>query len=247
MIDSLYSIYSRRQEKPLDPNYKPSDAIAGRNFLDAGNDKLVIIFPGWHTHKFPVNILANRLFKKGWSVLWYDYHDQILEPEEEIVVESLKYLRDKACDDINRIINKKLYRRVHFISISLGGVPMALVCDKFKYFTGATAVAGGDDLAVDMWYGSRTQHFRSAFEKMHIGIRKLAKDWDNIGPDHHLRHFKHKPVKLIVSKHDTFVPTKYQQKLAEELVEIGALVKLKKRFTGHILTITRFCLFDNPI
>ena len=247
MIDRLYAIYSYRKEKPLDPGYQATQAIRARKFLDSGNDRLVVIFPGWHTHNFPVNILAKRLVRKGWSVLVYDYHDQILEPEEKVVVESLRFLRDSACNDIKELVTKKPYRQLHFISISLGGVPLALVCDKFKHFTGVTAVVGGDDLAVDMWHGARTQHYRTAFEKMHIGIRRLAKEWDAIGPDHHLRHFKNKPVKLIISMHDTFIPTKYQNKLAGELSDAGAKVSIRHRRTGHLVTIVRFCLFDSPI
>jgi hypothetical protein len=247
MIDRLYARYSYRKEKPLDPSYKPAKVIAGRRYYESGNDKLAVIFPGWHTHNFPVNILAKRLLKHGWSVLLYDYDDNILEPDERAVIESMKYFRDKACADIERLTSEKPYRQVHFICISLGGVPMAMVCDKFKYFTGVTAVVGGDDLAVDMWYGARTAHFRKAFESMHIGIRKLAEEWDYIGPDHHLKHFNGKSVKFILSKHDTFVPTKYQKKLAKELIEAGAKVKIYYRRTGHILTITRFCLLDNPI
>jgi hypothetical protein len=247
MVDKILAYYNFRKEKPLDSSYKPENAINSRQFIDAGNDRLAIIFPGWHTHNFPINVLTERLVRKGWSVLWYDYNDQILEPDEKAVVESMRYIRDTACDDIQKLISQKPYRRIHFISISLGGVPMALVCDKLKHFSSVTAVVGGDDLAVDMWHGFRTQKYKVAFEKMHIGIRKLAKDWDNIGPDHHLRHFKGKPVKLVMSKHDTYVPTKSQLKLARELETSGAQLKLKKRFTGHSLTILRYCLFDNPI
>lgn len=246
MVDKIMALRSFRKEKLLDESYRPEEAMLRRSFIDTGNDKLAVVFPGWHNHNFPINFLAARLAKKGWSVLWYEYNDSILETEEGIVLESMRYIRDTACSDIQKLVSGKLFRKVHFISISLGGVPMALVCDKFKHFSGATAVVG-DDLAVDMWYGYRTQHYKDAFTKMHIGIRKLSKDWDSIGPDHHLRHFKDKPVKLIISKHDTYVPTKYQLKLAKELEMFGAKVKLKKRFTGHYLTILRFCLMDNPV
>ncbi len=247
MIDLLYARYSYRREKPLDPTYNPVKALAGRRYYDGG-DRLAVIFPGWHTHNnFPVNFLVKRLVRDGWSVVLYDYNDQIIEPDEKAVVEAMKYVCDKVCADLTRLTARKPFRRVHFISISLGGVPMAMVCDRFRHFTGVTAVVGGDDLAVDMWYGARTAHFRKAFEKMHIGIRKLAKEWDYIGPDHHLRHFNGKPIKFILSKHDTFVPTKYQRKLAKELVEAGAEVKVKYRRTGHVLTIARFCLLDNPV
>lgn len=247
MIDALYDVYSKYKEDPLDPNYKPSDAIIGRKFINPHSRKLVVIFPGWHTHNFPVNVLAKRLAKRGWAVLFYDFHDQIMEPDQEVVVESFRYIRDTVCSEIQKLMAEQNYEQIHFIGISLGGVPLALVSDKFHHFTSVTSVVGGDNLAIDMWYGMRTEPYRRAFEKMHIGVRHLAQEWENVAPDNHLKHFKGKPVKLVISLHDKFVRTEYQKKLARQLEEVGAKVTTKKRLVGHTLTIVRFCLFDAPL
>jgi hypothetical protein len=247
MIDALYTRYAKHKEKPLDPNYQPHDAIQAKKLINPQADKLAVIFPGWHTHKFPINILAKRLAKRGWAVLYYDFHDQILEPDEDVVVESFRVIRDTISKEIQELLTKHDYLRVHFISVSMGGVPMALVCDKFSHFTSVTAVVGGDNLAINMWYGLRTDHYRRAFEKMHVGVRRLAKDWDILAPEKHLRHFKGKPIKFVMSLHDNFVRTKYQKRLAERLQEAGAQITIKRRFSGHMVTILRYCLFDNPI
>lgn len=246
MIDQLLIKRDYKKQKPLDPNYQPQDAINAKRLIELKNHKLAVIFPSWHTHNFPMNILVKRLASRGWSVLYYDFHDQILEPDDMTVVRSFKYIQEKVSRDIEDLVHKKMYRQVHMIGISLGCVPLSLVCDKFKKFTSVTMVVGGEDLAIDMWYGSRTQDLRQKFENVHIGIRKLSQEWDNLGPDHHLKSFKSRPVTSIISKRDTYIPTKYQYKLADELAKAGAKIKIKKRLTGHTLTILRFCYFDNP-
>lgn len=247
MIDALYARYSLSKEKPLDPNYKPSDAIQRRILLNEGAGKLAVIFPGWHTHNFPVDVLAKRLVRKGWAVMYYDFHDQILEPDEDLVVESFRYIRDTIIQDMEKLLAKKTYEELRLISISMGGVLLALVADKFPHFTGATAVVGGDNLAIDMWHGLRTKPYAKQFQKMHVGVRRLAKEWETVSPEAHLGHFKNKPVKFVMSRHDKFVLTKYQEKLLEKLIRTGAQVKVKKHWVGHTLTIILFAYFDSPL
>lgn len=247
MIDALYARWSRRKDIPVDPNYKPKNSIKHRKLINGHADKLVVIFPSWHTHNFPINTLAKRLKRKGWAVLLYDFHDQIMEPDEHIVVESFRYIRDSIADDVKKLEKQRGYKQIHFIGISLGNVPLTLVSDKFPGFSSATIVVGGDDLAIDMWYGLRTSSYREAFQKMHIGIRELDKEWQIVAPKNHVRHFAHKKIKIFISLHDKFVGTEYQKKLAEKILETGAEVNLKKSRLGHTLSIIRFCLFERPI
>lgn len=244
MIDSILIRRAYKNPRPVDITYKPEDSIVSKKFIDSKNHKLAVIFPGWHTHNFPVNILAKRLAKRGWSVLYYDFHDQILEPNDWTVKRSFDYIRDQITSDIESIVHQRAYRQIHFIGISLGSVPLGMVADKFKKFSSVTWVVGGEDLAIDMWHGLRTQDLRRDFEQVRIGLKKLAKDWDNLGPDHHLKCFKNKSVRLVVSKTDIVILAKYQYKLAEELNKIGAQTKINKRYTGHFMTILRYCLFS---
>lgn len=246
MFDAIYASYSRKKDKLLDPQYKPSDSIKSKKLLNRNADKLAVIFPSWHTHNFPVNILAKRLKKKGWAVLLYDFHDQIMESDEDIVVNSFRYIRDSVANELKELEKRRNYKQIHFIGISLGNVPLTLVTDKFPNFSSATIVVGGDDLAIDMWHGLRTSGYRDAFLKMHIGIRKLDKEWQVVSPINHVRHFAHKKIKIYISLHDKFVGTEYQKKLAEKIQQTGGEVKIKKSHLGHTLSIVRFCLFEKP-
>jgi pimeloyl-ACP methyl ester carboxylesterase len=249
MIDSLYARHSLKIEQPLDPGYKPSDVIISKKLVNKNSPKLSVVLPGWHNHaqEFPINRLTKRLAKKGWAVLVYDFHDQLLEPDEDMVVESFEYIRSQISRDIERLVAEHHYQQVHLIGISLGTVAWALVADKYKEFTSATIVLGGDDLAIDMWHGIRTQHYRQAFEKLHIGIRKLDKEWQTIAPVNHLKHFRGKKVRVVMSLSDEFILTKYQKRLIERLVQNGASVSVKRSRLGHALTIVRFCLFGSPL
>ncbi|HSX17804.1 MAG TPA: hypothetical protein VLE51_00395 [Candidatus Saccharimonadales bacterium] len=244
MIDAIYARYSRLKEKPLDPAYRPEKAIKNTLRLNADSDKLAVIFPGWHTHKFPVVNLANRLSKQGWGVIAYDFHDQILLPDDDIVVESFRHIRDTITKELNDLLSDNKYSQVHLIGISLGNVPLAMVADRFPHFQGATLVVGGDDLAIDMWYGLRTVNIQRAFQKMHIGIRKLDSEWHDLAPASHVRHFSGKKVVFVMSLRDKFIRTKYQQKLAEKIAKVGADIDVRPTRFGHTMTIVRFCLLD---
>jgi hypothetical protein len=249
MIDRFYSRHGLKNERPLDPKYKPQNAIVGRQLFNESASKLNVVLPGWHNHPtgFPINKLVKRLTKKGWAVLVYDFHDQLLEPNEDTVVESFNYIRRAITADIERLVKQKNYSQVHLTGISLGTVAWALVADSYKDFTSATIVLGGDDLAIDMWHGVRTQHYRHAFEKLHVGIRRLDKEWQGIAPVNHLKHFRGKKVKVVIALGDEVIRPKYQRKLVERLVRNGAIVRLKKSRFGHALTIIRFCLFGSPV
>lgn len=249
MIDALYARYSLKKEVPLSAGYKASDAILGKQLINPNSAKLAVILPGWHNHPqgFPINKLTKRLAKNGWAVLVYDFHDQILEPDENLVVESFSYIRQSVAKDIERLAEKQKYTQIHLIGISLGTVPWALIADTFTDFTSATVVLGGDDLAIDMWHGIRTQHYRHEFEKLHVGIRKLDEEWQGIAPVNHLKHFAGKKVKVVMSLNDKFILTQYQKKLIDRLSRNGATVSVKNSRFGHALTIVRFCLFDSPL
>jgi len=247
MVDSLYARYAKLRDRPLDKEYRPQDSIRGRILLNEHSDKLAVIFPGWHTHKFPVNRLAKRLVKKGWAVLLYDFHDQIIEPSDEIVEKSFRYVRDQISKELLDLNKKHEYQQIHFIGISLGNVSMALVAEGFTVFNSATFVVGGEDLAVDMWHGLRTLYLRDEFKKAHIGLRRLDKDWKDEAPMNHARRFAKKKIKFVMSKSDKFILPRYQIKLLEDIKNVGAEVELKTRRTGHLVTIVRYCLFDSPI
>lgn len=247
MFDILFSYYSVRKDRPPDPAYTPERAIAGKRLINPRAENLCVLLPGWHnsSQRFPISHLIKRLSRRGWTVLVYDFHPQILEPDDETVVASFKHIRDTIGEDLDALTARRSFKEVHLLSLSLGTVTCGLVADVFKNFSSATFVVGGDDLAIDMWHGVRTQNLRRSFQKLHVGIRKLDEDWQSVAPVNHLRNFSGKPVTVILATADQVIRTKYQYKLAERLTQNGAQVKVKKIHFGHVLTVIRFCLFGS--
>lgn len=243
-MTSSFSYYSVRKDPPLDPAYTQERAIVGKRLTNPRAEKLCVLLPGWHnsSKRIPLRWLVKRLSKRGWAILVYDFHPQILEADEKMVVESFRHIQASICEDLDSLTARRGYKKVHLLGISLGSVACSLVADGFKGFTGATLVVGGDDLAIDMWHGTRSQILRRDFQKLHVGIRKLDKDWRYVAPVNHLKNFSGKPVTMVLATADKVIRTEYQKRLAERLKENGAELLIRKNHLGHVLTVVRFCL-----
>lgn len=247
MIDRLVAARGRRKDKMVDTMYRPQNAITEQILINSKQERLAVLFPPWQGGGIVYRILTKRLAKKGWAVLAYQFHNQIVEPEETIVTESLEYIKSRVAKDIRKLVNQYGYKEVQLIGISLGTVPLTMVADSYPNFTSATLVVGGDDLAANLWHGERTLNYKKAFEREHIGARKLEIDWEDTAPKNHVRHFGGKKIKIIASLADKFVSPRSQSKLAREIVQAGGIVELKNTRVGHVMSIVRFCLFGQPV
>jgi hypothetical protein len=186
--------------------------------------------------------LAKRLTKRGWAVLDYKFHDSIIEADDATVIKSFKQIQKQVAKELQGFRSTNSYEKIHLIGISLGNVPLAMVCKEFPGFDSATLVVAGDDLAWDMWHGILTQDLRRGFEKEQIGIRRLDKDWLDLAPKNNLKNFALKPVKLYVALKDDVIRTPYQKRLAEAVAKISDRVSVKNIRSGHAGTIVWFCL-----
>lgn len=236
-----------RKDTVINPDFKPKDAIRSRKLLGGNQEKLVVIFPAWGAKGLLFEKLKKRYLKDGWAVLAYQFHDQLLEAQDETVVESFFYIQKTIANDLEKLQSKDNYKEIKFVGISLGNVAMNMVADRFHKFNEATVVVGGDDLAKDMWYGFRTSDIRQGFERQHISIKMLGKHWNKIAPKNHVRGFSGKKVIFLLAKNDMMILPKYQYSLANAVKEAGGEVAVKSTRFGHAVTIFRFCIFGTPV
>lgn len=243
MFDKLYLYYAKNKKPELDTAYTPNKAVAGRLHVNPRAPKLAVIFPPWHGSRRLHNILIKRLAKKGWSVLFYQLHGQLLIADDELVVKSFHHVQKAIAQELKELSAKHNYQKVHLIGMSLGNVSLSMVADDYPGFSEATLVVAGDDLAIDLWHGSMTQDLRKLFEQAHLGIRKLASEWRDEAPILHAKRFKNKEVKFYLSLTDKVIRTDYQKKMAEGIAQAGAKIIVKKTRLGHTMTIAKYCLF----
>lgn len=246
MIDKFLSYLGQKQDIIIDPNYRPEQAVIGKELINSHQSRLMVLFPPWHGGGWFYARLIDRLSKKGWAVLAYRFNAQILEAEDKAVIESFRHIKRVIVADLETLPAAR-YHEIRLVGLSLGNVALAMVADGFAKFNSATIVVGGDDLAVDSWHSIRAIDIRRRFEREHIGITKLGKDWECIAPKNHVKNFLGKPVKLVISSRDRIILTKYQYSLARAIEAAGGFVSIKKSRVGHIPTTILFCLFGRLI
>jgi hypothetical protein len=245
MFDRLFLLYSKNKIEVDDLNYKPENALISRKLINPEGPKLAVVFPPWHGVQTLSNVLCRRLEKRGWAVLIYEFNTQILMADESMVLDSFNYIQQTISNDLVSLNKQHAYSQIRFIGLSLGSVALAMVADRFHDFDTVNIVVGGDDLALCMWYGERTRNVRRAFEHHHLHVRKLDRDWRVLAPKGHIRHFEGKTTSLVISKTDTIIPSKYQERLKNDIEQVGGNVSPRYTLLGHYLSVVRYCLWGS--
>jgi hypothetical protein len=140
--------------------------------------------------------IINKKLSKHSAVLYYNFHDQILEPEITRVPESFKTIGKRAGSDTARLVADYKYKSVHLVGISLGSAGLAMAAKNYPGFSSCTLVVAGDNLATLMWDGSRTQGIRRSFSEQGITKQELDNAWQEIAPKNQAITFKGKNVKF---------------------------------------------------
>ena len=246
MIDRLYNHFSSIKDKPVS-DFDPSKAIRKKYFLNQNAGSLVVIFPGWHTHNFPVNILARRLIREGKAVVYYDFDNNLLAADEDKVKKSFMHIRDSIKHDLEEINKSHHYAETSLVGVSLGGLTLGLIASVYQKFDSATFVVSGDYLAVNTWYGLRTEKIRQQFQRLHVSFSNLEKDWAKLAPIEYAKYFSGKRVKILIGKYDSFILTEHQERLAKALKSNASEIEIKRVRAGHVVTGILFYLFGKPL
>ena len=210
MIDEFFC---RREDKvgySFDPHYSPEDAIVEKNHYNPTADNLTVIFPPWHGGGKFLSLLSSRIARRGESVLSYNLHDQIVEPNIERVQQSFRSIQNTVENDLLQAVDRYGYERIRLLGMSLGNVTLALTARTFSAFDEALMVAPGSNLALSVWNGIRTQQIRRLFEEQGIGELDINEAWARLAPISHVNAFSGKRVKVLTSNKDSVIPTEYQ-------------------------------------
>ena len=242
MIDQILSKRGSSGENEILPDFSPDLAITATRLVNPSSSTLTVVFPPWHgAGKFTAR-LEQRIIGRGSGLLAFDFHDHVLEPNVEGVIETYTYLQDKIADQINELYQENKYTEIHLVSISLGIVPLMMVSRKLKFFSRATLVLAGSSLAACLWDGIRTQKMRQALENKGYDLGKLKTAWAKLEPNYDVSVMAGKDVHMLISDVDQITPLKYAEELKQDLIDVGVGVGVSRSKLGHAVGIIRFCL-----
>ncbi len=223
--------------------YSPEQAILTTRLQNEDASRLTVVFPPWHGGGQYVERLTSRLAASGSAVLDFDFHDRILEPDINRVLQSYGYIRDAATEKIQQLFQGNGYEELRLISMSLGTVALALVANELPSFTEAAIVAGSSNLSMSVWEGIKTQHIMKQFMRDGTSADDLDAAWLGLAPKSYAPAFEDKEVKIRVASKDTVIPSVYQRELLAKLEEAGANTHPNHLRLGHYATLASYYYF----
>ena len=232
MIDRLFI----KGSDDFEAAYQPEEAIVDSFLENPDSHKVAVVFPHWHANAKSVGALTSRFVKSGYTVLGYQFHDRIMEPNVDRVVKSFSKIRDTILCDIAELDHSE----VHLVWLSLNNVAMAMVAGEGVRFSKATFVLAGSDLARAMWAGAKTQNIRLRLEEQGVTEEDLALAWEGLAPGKYAGAFAGKEVRAIYSGVDRIVPASFQHEMIGLLESKARIGKIHSRL-GHAANITKFC------
>lgn len=242
MIDELMCRRSARRFVPDDQDYNPSNIVMTHELINQSTDRLAVIFPPWNGGGRAINLLAERVVRRGYTVLKLASHPRILEPNVNNVLTAYRLIRDQTADLIDHTIDQSRYDKPWFIGPSLGNVALTMTASIFPDFAKASMAVAGSNLATCLWRGIRTQPIAKELLSQGVDMMQLEEAWNELAPINNLKTFQGKPVDMLISTTDRVIPTQYQRAMHEGLVEAGANVTVRETALGHYAATGLFCL-----
>jgi hypothetical protein len=203
---------------------------------------LHVVFLPWHSGEIPYRWLYDRIVRKGDAVVAYYFAEEVLAEDAEAVVKTYHHVQEIIAQNLAKITAEHRYRSVHFISISLGNVALAVVSSKFEKFDSATLICTASSLAKSVWYGDRTKDTRAGFEVNGLTVSQLETAWQTVEPINYIEALAHKKVVIILSKTDICIPIKFQWEYVKAARSVVPNLRIKTTRLGHYGAIIKYCL-----
>lgn len=244
MLDRLKTRFDIKRDTLSTDNYRPQDAITSCRLINPNGRKLCVLFPPWHGGSWAYEALIRRLVRRGYAVLAYGFHDEILKPDAAQVVASYHYIQVVISQDLEELANK--YESIWLVGLSVGILALTMTSEKFDRFDRVSLVIPSVKLSYTLWYAIRTRHIRDGLEEQGYTVESLETAWASLHTVNRVEALVGKRVDIVISPSDEIILPRYQQDYITILQEAGIQPHIKTTRLGHYGAIVRFC-FSVPI
>ena len=206
------------------------------------SESLLVCLPGWGEKLGKWKNIEKFAVSKKLSFVVYEFPRGIFSDQKDTTVDLFENINSIVRKDINELRSKYSFNKCVLVCISLASSYGSLVYKDNPDINEIVLVAPGENLAKDMWYGCRTQHFRKSYEKQNINEIQLIKDWHNLAPENNFPTLG-TSISMLFGKYDKVLPYKFGCQLADIYKQNNLNVAKKTLSLGHYFLISIFLLF----
>lgn len=194
-------------------------------------------------------ILIRRLYRKGYSCLYYYISGSVLSVDVNETLNNFNLIKNQIKQDISKYKTEYNFERIDLISSSLGNVSACLVVNENNDINNLYLIVPGSCLASSLWHSIRTESLKSEYESQGINEVILKDLWQNLDPVNNISNLNNKNIFLAVSKCDKVIPYIYGEELINEVRKLysGNMVICENHNLGHYLTVVKYFIFNDEL
>ena len=159
--------------------------------------------------------------------------DYMLSPNLGRTIQSM---RQAVLDgrQLTAILQRRGYRRVSVLGISLGSWVAGLIAAHEPKITKAALLLTGDSLADMVWTGSSTRHIRASLEG-EIKLCGLRRAWAPLDLERYANRLARADleIQMVLAERDTVVLPALSERLVDELAQSGTQSQVMRLNCGH--------------
>jgi hypothetical protein len=151
-------------------------------------------------------ILIKRLYKKGYSCLYYYISGSVLSTDANETLNNFIQIRNEIRQDISKYKTEYNFERIDLISSSLGNISACLITNGNDDVNNLSLIVPGSCLASSLWNSIRTEGLRSEYEDQGMNETILKDLWNDLDPINNMDGWGNKNIFLAISKCDKVIP-----------------------------------------
>lgn len=142
-------------------------------FHSPNSSVLIITAPAWGMTLTKWMFIKKWINKSNLSFLGYEFPRGILSNDHILTEEIFKIIKETVSRDIEDLKIKYKFKKCVIVGLSLGSSFGSMIYKENRDITDIVLVCPGNNLALNMWNGCRTQHLRKSYEKQEISLEQL--------------------------------------------------------------------------
>ncbi len=239
-------ILSRFNSFSLDTKGLTPENLASRSKKEfsysPNSTTLLICLPAWGQNLTEWKNLKKWAERSGVSFLGYEFPREILSDNYQLTEKVFSKISELVKKDISELKSKNGFKRCILVGISLGSSYGSMVYKGNSNITDVILVCPGNNLALNMWNGCRTQHLRKSYEKQDITLEELKNSWRELASENNMPAPGTKII-ILYGKNDKVIRYSESSILAKVLESANLKTCVKNYHLGHYLLILYFILF----
>lgn len=215
-------------------------------FYSPDSTTLIVGIPAWGQSLQYWKYIKKWSKKSRTSFVIYEFPHEILSDNYMLTRNLFSLINETVRRDIKELKDKHQFKKCILVATSLGSSYGSMIYKNNQDITDIILICPGNNLALNMWDGCRTQHLRKSYEKQKINLSSLKEYWQELASENNMP-APDTNITILYGKYDKVILYSESRTLIDTFKLNGLNATIKKFYCGHYFLILYFLIFPRKI